>query len=175
METIFDLPAHPLFVHTPLVLMPLLTVVAIVVAVRPPWRASFGVWTILGSLGLLVTTMFAVQSGEAFDEALQRQGAILDISAHEELAETTRIFVLLFVLFSVVTAVLAFRSSRPRAASVGAAAASSVENAKNTVTMVGHACAVLAVVIGLLGSVWMFRTGHEGAKLVWDGTIQPEE
>ena len=30
----------------------------------------------------------------------------------------------------------------------------------------------LSVVLAGLATVWMFRTGHEGARLVWKGTVQ---
>jgi hypothetical protein len=32
--------------------------------------------------------------------------------------------------------------------------------------------AVVVAVVAIVATVWMIRTGHEGAKAVWDGTLK---
>ncbi len=164
MESIFDLPAHPLFVHTPLVLMPLLALVAMALAFRPRWRVSFGPVAALGGVGLLIVTILAVQSGQAFDNALERQGQEVSIEDHQELAETTRLLVILFVVsLLVLVAVSWIRSTR---------SAAQATSPNPLPVWLGHGFAALTVVLGVAGSIWMFRTGHEGASVVWDGTLR---
>lgn len=155
MEQIFDLPAHPLFVHAPLALMPIVAVLAAAILLRPAWRGRFG-WVAVASVGaLFVMVLLAMNSGEALEEAIET-GAI---ERHEELAETTRLLVFLLLVVVTAGAVLARRVARGGA-----------EGLKRVVTVL----AGLTVVLGTLSTVWMIRTGHEGARVVWDGVI-PEE
>jgi len=174
-ESVFDLPAHPLFVHTPLVLMPLLALAAMAVALRPRWRRAFGPVLILASLALVVVTVMATQSGEAFDKILDEQGVEVDIEDHQSLGETSQIMAIVFAGLMVGSTVVAMIGSGRRGGSGRTPAARPGSGAGGALGLVGHALAVGAVVFGILGSVWMFRTGHEGAKLVWDGTIPAEE
>ncbi|MFN0030479.1 MAG: DUF2231 domain-containing protein [Acidimicrobiales bacterium] len=167
MESVFDLPAHPLFVHTPLVLMPLLALAAIAVALRPRWRQAFGPVLIVASVVLVGVTVMATQSGEQFDNLLEDQGVEIDIEDHQSLGEATQTLVLVFAALLVGSSTVAMVGARRRGShSTGASGA---------LGWAGHALAVAAVVLGVLGSIWMFRTGHEGAKLVWDGTIPSEQ
>ena len=50
-ETFFGLPAHPLMVHLPVVLIPLAGIIAIVFAFRPAWLDRFG-WHLVVLSGL---------------------------------------------------------------------------------------------------------------------------
>ena len=178
-ESIFDLPAHPLFVHTPLVLMPLLALVALALALRPRWRVSFGPVAALGGVGLLIVTILATQSGQAFYNALERQGQEVSIEDHQELAETTRLLVILFVASLLVLVAVSWIRSTRSSGSVRSAGDRSLSAAQATspdplLVWMGHGLAALTVVLGVAGSIWMFRTGHEGASVVWDGTLREE-
>jgi len=42
LEELFGLPAHPLLVHMPVVIIPLAGVIAVVFAFRPAWLDRFG-------------------------------------------------------------------------------------------------------------------------------------
>jgi hypothetical protein len=151
METFQGLPAHPLFVHAPLVLMPLLALATIPLAVRPAWRRRFGPALAIGALVLLVTTILAVQSGEAFEEAVEGQ---IDISHHRSLAEAARLFVALYFLGT--------------AAGVGLDRFRGQDHS-GWADQAARGFVWLAAVLAGLGTVWMMMTGHEGARLVWDG------
>ena len=171
MESIFDLPAHPLFVHAPIVLMPLMAGLALAVAVRPAWRSRFAVVVLLGGLALLVSTVMAAQSGGAFDRAIERAGQAIDVDRHQDLGETTRLIVILFSIALAATVGTAWlaRSRRPPAARSAGAAARGTPPA--SLVYAGHVFAALSVLLGVLGTIWMIRTGHEGARIVWDGVI----
>lgn len=151
MEAIFDLPAHVLFVHFPVVMTPLAALAAIVVAVLPSARRKAGLVVLGWMVVVFVSILLAMSSGEGFDELLQESAPIDD---HESLAETTRLFVLALVL-SLVGLVVPARTSKetPRWLTTGFAA--------------------LTIVFAVLSAVWVIRTGHEGARVTWTGIVPP--
>ncbi len=161
MLELFDLPAHPMFVHAPVVLMPLTAVAALLFNVRDVWRRRYAPHVLGAVVVLMVTLQMAMSSGEAFDEALAGQ---VDVSRHEDLANVTRLFVLLMLLATVALFVVVRRGRAPKAdAAAGSAAASSV---------VERGIGVAIAILGVLGTIWMIRTGHEGASVVWSGTLK---
>ncbi len=71
MDTFAGLPAHPLLVHAPVVLVPVVALLVILMIVRPQWLERFG-WLAVGLAGLaLVTGVLAENSGEALEEAVE--------------------------------------------------------------------------------------------------------
>ena len=154
MELFNGLPAHPLFIHAPVVLVPMTTLLALVLAVRPTWRRR--AWFVLPAAGAicLAVTQLAIMSGTAFDELA---GGAVDISTHESLALWTRAFIILFLVASIV---LAFLDRR-------------IEKGEPP-PWVGSSLLVTVAVTALssvLASFWMYRTGHEGARLVWETVV----
>jgi hypothetical protein len=159
MERIFDLPAHPMFVHAPLVLLPLTALAAVLFMFRPRWRVKYR-WQLVGSsLVVFVSTFLATQTGEAFDEALK---GLAPVKEHAALAEVTQI--LCFGLF-VLTLILAFVA--PRLNPISGTGVVSAQR-KGTERLLSVVVAVVAIV----ATVWMIRTGHEGANAVWAGTLK---
>jgi hypothetical protein len=150
-----DLPAHPFFVHGPVVMLPLVTIAALLLALRPSWRAR--AWA---PLTVAVTVMFgtmilAMESGEAFDEAFK---GLAPTKHHIELAETTRLLTFGFLLLTLIEAVLVYKRKR-----------SSVEINSSTASLERIGAFAVAL-IGVIATIWMIRTGHEGAKAVWSET-----
>ena len=156
MESITGLPAHPLLVHAPAVLVPLLTVVLVAMAARPPWRRRLGPAVLVAALALTVATFLTVRSGEAFEEII---GDRVDVSEHEELGQTT----MRLVAGTFVVVLLTVGADRW----AGRAGPSWLRPA-------GLGLSVLAALVAVAATYWMIRTGHEGARLVWDGVI-PED
>ncbi len=153
MESILGLPAHPLLVHAPVVLVPLATLFALVVAVVPRLGRRTA-WALAAAAAVcLIATQLAVSSGYAFDDLVA--GAV-DTDEHRGLGETTRNLVLLF-----------FVSAAARA---GLGALTVTEDRRWLVpaTRVSSAVATLS---SIMATIWMVRTGHEGARLVWDGVL----
>jgi uncharacterized membrane protein len=157
MKEIWGLPAHPLFVHAPIVLVPLLTLGVIAVAVRPRWRAKGLPLLAAGAFIAAVTTLLASQSGQAFAEAVPEIGKQVD--RHEELAETAQLLVFGLPAILVITAFVL------RRARVGGKAA--------VPAWLVHGLPVVSALVGLLATVWMVRAGHEGAEVVWGNTELP--
>lgn len=155
LESIGDLPSHPLFVHAPVVLMPLLAVFAATLLVRPMWRRQVGLALPLLSAGLAAATYLAMRSGRELEDLLGDFAPNLD--KHESLATTTlgMIVALLVSSTAMAGADLWARANGPGWLS------------RASVAMLG-----LSAVLAGLATVWMVRTGHEGARLVWKGTVQ---
>ncbi len=153
MESINGLPAHPLFVHAPVVLLPLTTLAMLILAVRPQLRRRSGLALAAATVVVLVLTQLAISSGLAFDEALE--GAI-NVDDHEALANMTRNFLIVFVLAAIGFAVLDRKTDEGSPTWFKPASTS----------LVG-----LAAISSVLATIWMVRTGDEGAKLVWGTTL----
>ena len=158
-DKLFDLPAHPLLIHAPIVLLPIAAIATLVLAVKPAWRARAS-WWMVGALFVTVALLFgAKESGEALIEAYDRvngAGAV-DISKHQDLAETTFLMTLAwFAVFGLLTVL-----ERVQRVRVGV-----LETVASNM-MARQAVAAVAVVLGILATIWLIRTGHEGASSVW--------
>jgi uncharacterized membrane protein len=147
-KTIFGLPAHPLLVHIPIVLLPLVGVGAIAMAVSAEARRRFGE-VVLGLAAVaFVFTQLAASSGEALQRDVQRSSAL---HQHVQMAGTLR--VLSFVLLAVVAAQVVLDRYRRRGKPVHRA--------------VPMMTAALAVVVSLGTTGWLIAVGHNGAKAAW--------
>lgn len=155
MERVNGLPAHPLFVHAPVVLVPLAVLGTLAVLARPAWRQRFGPALAVLSVVALVTTLLAVRSGEAFERLVGDQ---VDVSQHKQLGLTTRWMVALFTLGTLVY--VGLDRSRRRADQPGGGSVPAL------------VVAGLTAAVGLAATVWIIRTGDSGARLVWDGFLR---
>jgi hypothetical protein len=169
---LFGLPAHPLLVHAPIVLVPLCFVAAIFMAAKPEWRRRFGIPTAVLAVVAAISVQLAEGSGEALEE---RVGESKLVDQHAEIAELAKPFVFLFALALV--GVVVWDLVQRRTAGGSSAAGSEVEtesstSSKSTATA-SKLISIAMVVTVLLGGVAtyeMVQTGHSGAKAVWDET-----
>ncbi len=163
MGELFNTPAHPLLVHIPIVILPLLAVAAIVMAARPNLRRRFD-WVLAGAtLITAVFTSWATQAGERLRDALQPSlGSKAD--RHIELGNQTE--TLAWVFFAVAVVLVVFnRWYLPRAAKRETPSAGAPRLA------IALACVV--ALVGVATAVWVIRAGHEGAHITWNGTNVP--
>jgi hypothetical protein len=138
----FDLPAHPLLLHVPLVFIPLLGLAAIAVAALDRHAVPVAVFAIV----TLSFTLLTAGAGEAFLERLTSEDPTLAENAtmqdHADAGDLLRfaVFALTFVLVGLLFA-------RPQALRV--------------------ALRVLLVLLALTAIFYTVRTGHLGAKMAW--------
>src|SRR3984957_10884111 len=103
------LPAHPLFVHVPVILIPSTIVAAIVFVVKPRWLMRYGIALALVSIVAMSSVFLAMQAGAALRGELNLQGPAAQlISEHSQAAH---ILAYVYVLFTA-TLIVTFASLR---------------------------------------------------------------
>lgn len=168
--TFFGLPAHPFFVHVPIILIPLCGIGAVAMAVSPTVRARYGV--LIAGLTVVagISTQFAISSGQGLRDSVPDSAAL---NQHIQIAESIRPLVLL--LFLAIVAMLwldrrAARATAPSAAGNGsdvgttARSGTAADGREKTLRLV---VAGLAVVVALGANVRLLQIGHTGAKATW--------
>ncbi|MEV5707383.1 DUF2231 domain-containing protein [Actinoallomurus sp. NPDC052274] len=178
LSKLFGLPAHALFLHVPVVLVPILAGVVIALAVRPVWRVRYGLAAGVFGIVTMAATILTAGAGEKLrDERMQRmrqprpggapggrpggaprrggggEGDLLD--RHAELGSQLRLLVLALVVLLVVLVILA--RYRALATTEGLLAGPAL----------GTVVAALAVVAAVVSAIWVVRTGHLGAEMTW--------
>src|ERR1700729_1162320 len=95
------LPAHPLFVHVPVILIPAAVIAALVFMARPEWLGRYGVALCLVSIVAMSSVFLTMQAGAALRGELPLHGeAATLISEHSQAAH------ILAIVFTAFTAVL---------------------------------------------------------------------
>lgn len=151
------LPAHPLLLHVPVVLIPILSGVAVALMARPQWRRRYGLpVAVLGLLALAFTVLTAA-AGEAF-RASTSAFATPALNEHAELGDQLRVVTALFV-----AALVGFAIADLPDAPAPIARAAGLLRAPRLERVARAGVAGLAI----LALVWVVRTGHEGAEVAW--------
>ena len=160
------LPAHPLFVHVPVVLIPCTIVAAIVFVIKPQWLQRYGIALALVSIAAMSSIFLTMQAGAALRTALNLQGeAAKLISEHSQAAH---ILAYIYVLFTS-TLILTFASQRISGGMpTGLGIVDRLLSPKPALT----ALRVVLVALSLGAGYMVFRTGDLGAKAVWEGRLQ---
>ena len=167
LTTIYSgLPAHPLFIHVPVILIPTTIVAAIVFMVRTDWFARWGIALAVVSIVAMGSIFVTMQAGSALQAALHLQGRAAHlISQHSQAAH---ILTIVYVLFTAVL-ILAFAAMRISSGMpTGLGIVDRLLRARAGFT----GLRVLLVILALAGAVLVFRVGDLGAKAVWQGRIQ---
>lgn len=160
------LPAHPLFVHVPVVLIPVTIVAAIVFVFRPQWLSRYGIALALVSIAAMSAIFLTMQAGAALRGELHLQGqAAKLISEHSQAAH---ILAIVYVLFTA-TLIVTFAARR---ISGGMPTGLGLVDAPLSSRSVYTALSALLVVLSIGAGYMVFRTGDLGAKAVWEGRIQ---
>jgi hypothetical protein len=146
-KTVQGVPAHPLIIHIPVMLGPLVGLLCIVLLVVPKWRTLLAPWVAVLGVLLAISTVVAVKSGENFLAVLQLGKAIDQHEAAGKLLRTMCIVlaVLLIGFF------FATRRLNPKFVTVAA---------------------LIVAVGGVIETAQVVKTGHEGASLVWKDRYQ---
>lgn len=170
MNKIFGLPAHPLLVHLPVVLVPLALVGAVLMAVSSRLRHRLR-WVVapiavLGGLGAIL----AAGAGESLEEGLPDSGAI---ERHAEMGETARllsvIFAIVVVLFVVGEWWLKRRSERRAGEGVNPE-----QTRSRWARWAAPVAAVVCVACGAAATWTIVDAGHSGARATWGEKVGSE-
>ena len=160
------LPAHPLFVHVPVILIPTTVVAAVVFMVKPQWFARYGIALAVVSIAAMSSVFLTLQAGAALRAELNLRGqAAVLISEH---AQAAHILAIVYVLFTA-TLIVTFAAQR---ISGGMPTGLGVVARLLSPKPVFAALRVALVLLSIGAGYMCFRTGDLGAKAVWQGRIQ---
>ncbi len=153
--TLFGLPAHPLLVHIPIVLLPLVGVGAIAIAVSSSARQRFGTAVLVLAGVAFVGTLLAAGSGESLVESVDSSAAL---RKHVDLARAMRplAFVLLLAIGGIVLIDQLKRRGKPIPRWVP--------------RWTGTALGATAIVLAVVTTGWLVAVGHNGAEATWGHT-----
>jgi hypothetical protein len=161
------LPAHPLIIHVPVVLIPLSILGALACVFRPAWFGRYGILLCLCSIVAMSSIFLAMQAGAALRGALNLQGEAAHLISEHSQAATILAFV--FVAFTAIL-ILTFSATRI-SGEIGPTGLGIVDRALSARATLLTLRALL-VVLALASAFWVFRVGDLGAKAVWQGRIQ---
>lgn len=160
------LPAHPLFVHVPVVLIPSTVVAAVVFVFKREWLTRYGIALALVSIVAMSSIFVTMQAGAALRGELNLQGqAAKLISEHSQAAH------ILAIVYVVFTATLIVTFAAQRISGGMPTGLAIVDNLLSPRWMLTGLCVVL-VLLSIGAGYMVFRTGDLGAKAVWEGRIQ---
>jgi uncharacterized membrane protein len=154
------LPAHPLFLHVPVIFIPLTGLAAIIAVVRPQLLERYGVGLALTTIVTLAGTILTVDAGSALRARLRIGGGGFGASGfggpgggeaslirqHAAAGHTVEFLMIAFTL-AVIASVL-----RPRSRD-------------------GAALRVVTALLGVACIFFVIKAGDLGAKAVWQGRL----
>ena len=160
------LPAHPLFVHVPVVLIPTTIVAAVVFMAKPEWFSRYGIALAVVSIVAMSSIFLTMQAGVALRAVLNLQGPAANLIA--EHSHAAHILAIVYVLFTA-TLIVAFAAHR---ISGGMPTGLGILDSLLSSRSVFSALRVVLVLLAIAAGYMTFRTGDLGAKAVWAGRIQ---
>lgn len=170
MDTLFGLPAHPLLVHIPIVLVPLAAIGVLVMMIRPAWHRRYR-WVVLGmAIGGALGATLASQAGEELEGrimAVEGSEAASRWHDHAELGETARNVSLLFLVVVLVFVFLPWLEERRTGATEADRAVPTRDH--RALTIVVSALAALTAVGAV---VTVVQAGHTGSESVWEDYVR---
>lgn len=156
------IPAHPLMVHIPVVLVPLAAIGVLAIVFRPRLMKSYG-WVVLALSGIgFLGAIFAASSGEALQEKFESAGQNIPstLEDHIEMGDTAQVVAGVFFALVVVWVLFAWWRRHAGEEKVTA----TVKQPK----LINILLAVLVVIGGVAATTSVTVTGHSGAKSVWE-------
>jgi hypothetical protein len=159
------LPAHPLFVHVPVILIPTTIMAALVLMAKPNLFARYGIALAGVSIAAMASVFVTMQAGAALSHALHEQGTEANlISQHSQAAH---ILAIIYVLFTA-TLIVTFAAQR---ISGGMPTGLGIVDRLLSPGAVFTSLRVLLVVLSIGAGYMTFRVGDLGAKAVWQDRL----
>ncbi len=159
MTEINGLPAHILLIHLVVIGIPLAALLTVLSAVWPAARRRLGIVTPIVALGALIMVPITTNAGEWLQARVYQGFTNPLIVRHAELGDELLPWAIGVFLLGALAWGLPVLAGRP-----GAAAALSSVGARVAV-------GVLAVVIGAVATVQVYRIGDAGAKASWSSSF----
>jgi uncharacterized membrane protein len=160
------LPAHPLFVHVPVILIPATIIAAIVFVFKREWLSRYGIALAVVSIVAMSSIFLTMQAGAALRGELNLQGhAAKLISEHSQAAH---ILAIVYVVFTA-TLIVTFAAQR---ISGGMPTGLAILDGLLSPGWIVGGLRVLLVLLSIGAGYMCFRTGDLGAKAVWEGRVQ---
>jgi hypothetical protein len=161
-----NLPAHPLFVHVPVVLIPLSIIGVVACLLRPQWLERYGILLCLCSILGMSSIFLAMQAGGALRGELHLTGqAAVLINEHSNAAD---ILAFVFIAFTAIL-ILTFSASRiSDGRPTGLVLADRVLGSRASYL----ALRVVLVILAIVAAYEVYHVGDLGAKAVWLGKLQ---
>ena len=162
-DLVNGLPVHPLVVHAVVVLLPLACLGTLAIALRPAWRATYGVLVVGCAAVATVLIPVATSSGEALE------GHVGSAGEHAELGEQLIWFAIPLLALS---CALVWMERRQRPAATTEPSPTSARAAIRKPSTATRAVAGLALVAAVATSVQVYRVGDSGARAAWEDRVQ---
>jgi hypothetical protein len=164
LEAYGGLPAHPLLVHVPVILIPVVTIWSLLLVARPAWVQGQGLIAATVAVVALAGTILTAGAGSALRKALDLGrggfGPVSLVARHAHAADTLRLLLFAFVIVLILY-VLARRVAAGRV--LDRAGLDRLFSAPVTARVLATLVVVLAIGCGY----FVFHTGDLGAKAVW--------
>jgi hypothetical protein len=156
LTSISGLPAHPLFAHIPVVLIPLAAIGAVAM-LWPRVRDRIG-WVVVGIVFVAgITAQLTISSGQSLKHYVRESQLVRD---HTHMGENIRPWVLLMFLALLGVMIVARVARRRAEAPAG----------RDPLKIAGIVLAALSIVFSVMATYWIYRIGHSGSKAVWAPT-----
>jgi uncharacterized membrane protein YgcG len=179
-DELFGLPAHPLLVHIPIVVIPAAAAVALLALwhrVRRPAALFAAVLAVVGGVGAVL----AMGAGQQLEERLPESDLIEEHASHGETVELPAVVFAVVAVAGAVVVEMGRRRARPAATgavtSPGPGAAPATPARPRSGGVASWATAVLAasVVLGAYTTYTVVQAGHTGSKAVWEGIVPADD
>ena len=166
MTSILGLPAHPLFAHIPVVLIPLAAVGAVAM-LWPGVRDRIG-WVVVGLVFVAgIACQAAISSGQTLREYVRETSLM---RSHVRMGESIRPWVLLMFLALLGVMLVARRAQQHRAAATESPHRRADRRTHDRLKYAGIALTALSLLFSAVAVVTVVRIGHSGSKAVWERT-----
>ncbi|HEY3671225.1 MAG TPA: DUF2231 domain-containing protein [Acidimicrobiia bacterium] len=160
LDSLFGLPAHPLLVHIPVVLIPLGAAGAVLM-LWPRLRRALGWWVCAIVVVAGIATQLAISSGQSLEEYVRESDLVRE---HARIGENIRPWLLLMFV-ALLGVMLVDQAMRRRAAR-----AEGRPEGRDLLQIAGVVLSALSIVFAAVSVYWVYRIGHSGSKAVWHST-----
>ncbi len=156
-----NIPSHPLLVHIPVVLVPLSMLATVAMVVVPSLRRRFGGIALTMLTVAFAGTLLAARSGRSLERRYTNAGQSIPdlLRDHADMGTRLQFFVAAYLISSVVWVVRSRRFSP-------------VYGEDGSPIRRHQVISVLVVVVvlatGAFSTLSTLRTGHSGARSVWE-------